>query len=380
MNTYCCCKHERCCCKSEKFQDCHFEPRYLRFEALEEVFVGAVNVVSKKIGSRVLEFLLVIALLIGLSYHSEMSVIQGHGSQPCVIIKDASGASIEVYLLGATLFSWKTASGTDVLFQSSKAIFDGEKPIRAGIPIVFPQFAMQGPLPMHGFARTSVWNFVSSHEGFAQFELVDNERTRAIWDHEFKLTYTIQFTSTTLTTKLSVINPKTATKSFAFEALLHTYISTGKDSIDSLALEGLHNVTFVDKPDGMKEKVLEDETMKFSGEVDRIFMNTPNDVVLKHVTNGGNEFSAIQVKRHAVVRDCEPNLKQVLVHAPLDVVVWNPGAVRAAAIADLGDEDYKHYVCIEPGRVSRATADFQLHREFPPGKEWILTQELTLLK
>jgi glucose-6-phosphate 1-epimerase len=177
-----------------------------------------------------------------------------------------------------------------------------------------------------------------------------------------------------------VVNPKSATKSFAFEALLHTYLATGENSINSLILEGLQNVTFIDKPDGMKEKVLEDDAMKFSGEIDRIFINTPNDVVLKHVTHGNNEFSAVQVKRHAVVRDSEPNLKQVLVHAPLDVVVWNPGAVRAAAIADLGDDDYKHYVCIEPGRVSKATADFPLHREFPPGKEWVLTQEIALLK
>lgn len=41
-----------------------------------------------------------------------------------------------IYLHGATITSWKV-NGKELLFLSSKAVLDGSKPIRGGIPIVF---------------------------------------------------------------------------------------------------------------------------------------------------------------------------------------------------------------------------------------------------
>ena len=49
-----------------------------------------------------------------------------------------TGENIEVLLHGATVISWKSASGEDNLFLSSKAILDGSKPVRGGIPLIFP--------------------------------------------------------------------------------------------------------------------------------------------------------------------------------------------------------------------------------------------------
>lgn len=64
--------------------------------------------------------------------------------QPTVSIKDntieaslPSGESVTVYLYGATVTSWK-ANGQEQLFMSEKAHLDGSKPIRGGIPVVFP--------------------------------------------------------------------------------------------------------------------------------------------------------------------------------------------------------------------------------------------------
>ncbi|EDN10389.1 predicted protein [Histoplasma mississippiense (nom. inval.)] len=56
----------------------------------------------------------------------------------------ASGDSVIVNLLGATVVSWKLANGDEQLFLSEKAVLDGSKPIRGGIPLVFPVF---GPPP-----------------------------------------------------------------------------------------------------------------------------------------------------------------------------------------------------------------------------------------
>ena len=70
-------------------------------------------------------------------------------------------------LYGATIISWKAGThanpvAAERLFLSSKAALDGSKPVRGGIPIVFPCF---GPpshpeharLSQHGFARNQVW-------------------------------------------------------------------------------------------------------------------------------------------------------------------------------------------------------------------------------
>lgn len=48
-----------------------------------------------------------------------------------------TGESATIHLYGATVTSWK-AHGQEQLFLSQKALLDGSKPIRGGIPLVFP--------------------------------------------------------------------------------------------------------------------------------------------------------------------------------------------------------------------------------------------------
>lgn len=44
--------------------------------------------------------------------------------------------SVKIHLHGATVISW-CVDGKELLFLSSKALLDGSKPIRGGIPLVF---------------------------------------------------------------------------------------------------------------------------------------------------------------------------------------------------------------------------------------------------
>ena len=48
-----------------------------------------------------------------------------------------TGETIEVLLFGAHVISWKSG-GRENLFLSEKAHLDGSKPVRGGIPLVFP--------------------------------------------------------------------------------------------------------------------------------------------------------------------------------------------------------------------------------------------------
>lgn len=55
-----------------------------------------------------------------------------------VIATLPAGDRVEVLLYGATVLSWKSANGKENLFVSDKAHLDGSKPVRGGIPVVFP--------------------------------------------------------------------------------------------------------------------------------------------------------------------------------------------------------------------------------------------------
>jgi glucose-6-phosphate 1-epimerase len=55
-----------------------------------------------------------------------------------VTAKLPTGESVEILLHGATVISWKSADGTENLWLSDAAKLDGSKPVRGGIPVVFP--------------------------------------------------------------------------------------------------------------------------------------------------------------------------------------------------------------------------------------------------
>jgi hypothetical protein len=49
----------------------------------------------------------------------------------------STGDSVEILLYGATVTSWKS-NGKEKLWLSTAAKLDGSKPVRGGIPLVFP--------------------------------------------------------------------------------------------------------------------------------------------------------------------------------------------------------------------------------------------------
>lgn len=53
----------------------------------------------------------------------------------------------------------------------------------------------------------------------------------------------------------------------------------------------------------------------------------------------------------------------------LHVVVWNPGDKKAKALADFGDDEYKHMLCVETAAIEKPIT-------LKPGEEWRGRQEL----
>ena len=132
----------------------------------------------------------------------------------------------EIVDFGATVISCNI-QGDSILFLSNKALLDESKPIRGGIPIVFPIFGNSNnnnKMPKHGFARQVKWNFVKKYENENNsgiiFELNSDEYTKKIWDYDFKLRYEVIINESSLENELHVYNNDN--KTIDFDVLFHT--------------------------------------------------------------------------------------------------------------------------------------------------------------
>ncbi|KAL8787795.1 MAG: hypothetical protein Q9213_001982 [Squamulea squamosa] len=260
-----------------------------------------------------------------------------------------TGEQLDVLLYGATVISWKSANGKENLFLSSKAKLDGSKPVRGGIPLVFPVFGPPSPehatgkLPQHGFARNSRWEYLgkSSSESSSlpnskgdasvklDFGLSNSMLSDSKWDYQFNLTYSITLSQDSLETSLVVRN--TGSSNYDFHVLFHTYLAI--NNISETTVTGLEKAAFKDKVQGGKEIQPAEKPISIDSETDRIYTTAPEQVI-KILENGKD--------RYELTRDMLS-----------DVVVWNPWIEKAKGMADFGPEDgYKKMICVEAGSVS----------------------------
>src|SRR3954462_13000751 len=127
-----------------------------------------------------------------------VSFKEGRGGMTCVHLA-TNGGEVDVYLHGAHVTRFEKKGQPSVLFMSGQSLFQRDKAIRGGIPVIFPWFGPRQPdpvgkSPMHGFARLSEWTVESTrHEGGATtlvLTLGQSEVTRALWPRDFLLRYT----------------------------------------------------------------------------------------------------------------------------------------------------------------------------------------------
>ncbi|KAK4205195.1 galactose mutarotase-like domain-containing protein [Triangularia verruculosa] len=261
-----------------------------------------------------------------------------------------TGESITVLLYGATVISWKDSSSSEKLWLSSAAKLDGTKPVRGGIPLVFPVFGPPPPdhsqtssLPQHGFARTSRWEFLgkSTSESSGTQQTGDlsvkldfglssaadglDPKAKDAWGYKFNLIYSVTLNRKDLTTSLVVTNDDD--RPFDCQVLMHTYLKV--NDITKVSISGLDNSSYIDKVDSASTKTQSGE-IKIEGETDRVY--TADGPVT--VAEDGKTL-------YTVTRD---NLS--------DVVVWNPWIEKAKGMGDFEPKDgYKEMLCVEPGSV-----------------------------
>jgi glucose-6-phosphate 1-epimerase len=284
---------------------------------------------------------------------------KGKGDLDTVVLRHCSGASAQIYLLGATLCSYKTPNGKEQIFVSPGAIFDGKKAIRGGVPLVFPQFGQPDKsMAQHGFARSSIWTVKevkdTPEESTAVLTLSDSAATLELWPNKFALEYVVSLTAAHLKMSLRIANKGEA--AFKFHALLHTYFKI--PDVGSAAVGGLQGRSFIDKVAGGEVKEETDTEIVLPSFTDRVY--TSKAAEAKDVTVGvkGGDATMFEISNEARIADAVQ---------PVDVVVWNP--YEEASPGDLPPPAFKNFVCVEPGLVS----DFS---ELAPGASAEVSQKI----
>ena len=256
----------------------------------------------------------------------------GAGGLPMVPLRSTDGATANVYLHGAHLTSWKPArDGEERLFLSERSEFRAGAAIRGGIPVIFPQFAAEGPLPRHGFARTSEWTLddLSSKGGnaVASLSLRDSPETRAVWDHAFVATLGVRVGGDQLRVTLAVENR--AEEPVTFTAALHSYLRVF--DVRDTTLVGLRGAKHRESgaPGALVKET--DDVLHFEGEVDRVYVDVPRTLTLW---------------------EPERSLEIGFDGFP-DAVIWNPGPAKAATLADMEPGGERHMLCVEAAAAQR---------------------------
>lgn len=273
-------------------------------------------------------------------------------SPPVVVLRARDGATAGIHHDGAHVTSWRPApEGDERLFLSGRTELRAGVAIRGGIPVIFPQFAAEGPLPRHGFARTTRWTLDAVErrddgDAEARFALRDTAATRAVWPVSFAASLAVRVGGPRLAVSLGVENTHDAP--IDFTAALHTYLRV--NDVEQATLEGLcgHRYRESTAPGVLRADT--DAVLRPVGEVDRVYVAVPNPVVLRE-------------PRRAVEMSSR-NLP--------DVVVWNPGEQKAAKMADMEPGGWRRMLCVEAAAVQERIV-------LQPGERWEGVQRLRAL-
>jgi glucose-6-phosphate 1-epimerase len=248
-------------------------------------------------------------------------------------------ADADIYLHGAHVTHYQRREEPPILWLSEKSWFEANKPIRGGVPVIFPWFGARANAgadpksPAHGFARLTPWlpeSVTQADDGAvtAELSLRSNDQTRATWPHDFELRYRVTV-GPELAMLLRVRN--TGGAPFRFEEALHTYFAVA--DVRQVIVRGLEGTTYLDKAPGAPAPRASqgEKPITLGGETDRVYLDT-------------RAACALEDPGHA--------RRVAIEKAGSDAtVVWNPWVAKAKAMPDFGDDEWPGMICIETANV-----------------------------
>jgi glucose-6-phosphate 1-epimerase len=268
-----------------------------------------------------------------------------------------AAATATIYLQGAHLTAWQPAGFEPAILLSHKSDFAPSKPIRGGIPIAFPWFASDRkkdridghPGPSHGFARIQDWTLESVKlEGTAVklvFSLGPTAISKSMGYENFLLKLEFSLGHELMMAMTVTNNGKEA---MSYEQAFHTYYQVA--DIHEVSVDGLEPTSFIDKTDAMQVKPAENQPIRFTKTLDRMYNHTTADLTVHDVAG----------RRKIVLHKSGSNT----------TVVWNP----FGPLPDLGEWDWHSMCAVE---VANAGEDAIT---LAPGESRVMAQQVTLMK
>jgi len=240
-------------------------------------------------------------------------------------------ATASLCLQGAHLMTWQPRSQkVPVVWLSRDAKLAAGKSIRGGAPVCWPWFgahASEAAFPGHGYARTVPWRMVESgseSNGATRLtlRLEESEKTRVQWPHACTLNLTVIVGETL---RMELITENTGATDFVIGEALHTYFQIG--DIGAVRVTGLDGCEYWDKVGGSTLRK-QSGAIGFSGETDRVYINTAAECVIEDD----------KLKRYI----------HVAKSGSLSTVVWTPWTEKAGKMGDMGQPDgWREMLCVE---------------------------------
>lgn len=279
----------------------------------------------------------------------------GRGGLDRLRVETSAGTG-EVYLHGATVTAWTPTGHDPVIWVSREAVFAPDAAIRGGIPLCCPWFGpgRAGDRPwIHGFVRTAPWRLIEAVETrnaagdgpsvTLTLEVTGRECPKAGPEYaDAVFTCRVTFAET-LTVTLAA---RAGTTPLDLEAAIHTYVVVG--DVRRAHVEGLSGCSYVDKTTGGTIRTL-DGPLTFTAETDAVITSTGPARLVDPVL--GRTITVTQ-------------------QGAGNVVVWNPWADKAAAMADFGDDEWPGMACVETANA------FDNARIVEPGASYAMTSTI----
>lgn len=265
---------------------------------------------------------------------------QGVGDAPLVVV-DHPAASARVHAYGAHVVSWTPAGGHDVLWLSPDAVLAPGAAIRGGVPLCFPWFGPHpgGEGPSHGLARTATWRLVGAAElpddpdrpggaVLVTFELAPEDLpgpVAELWPDGLLARLEVEV-GRSLALRLTATNrgavPVDLTQA------LHTYLAV--DDVRRTRVDGLAGGRYLDKvADGAAR--VQDGPVLLAGPTDRVYTGTSSRLTVSDP--GGRTIEVAKAGSRTTV-------------------VWTPWADGAAGMADVPDDGWHRFLCVEAANAA----------------------------
>lgn len=244
---------------------------------------------------------------------------------------------------GAQIIGYQVDGQQPLIWRNEAAVFKQGKPVRGGIPVCWPWFgnlernpdsvqAMRQssePAKAHGEVRALNWELLGAGEDgdalLVELVLPEAEGRLPGWPHNVALKLSIRLDQAL---NVSLVSFNASGETVTFSQALHTYFAVS--DVRQIRIQGLDGLSYIETLEGW-EKRQQSGDLTFTGETDRIYLDTPN---LLGIVDP-------QWQRRVLIQTSGSN----------SAVLWNPWIEKTQRFTDMAADGWQGMVCVETANV-----------------------------